>query len=281
MFASSLDDYHDLTWEYSEIIKKKILIEGDSWTHIPYLDNLRQQIEMEDRYNAICNLSFSGHRAVDMFINPKQFSTLERAIKTEQFGYKWDLIFISAGGNDIVGPEISENNYEFVNKKSDHPDLYGAELISDEFRGVVDSVVEMYRRFLNMVQSTELNRGTPVVTHSYSYLQPRKVGINFLGKVWMEGWISRYLDDPNIGVTDSTEQANVVKGFLDYFYDSMKPLENEFDNFFIADTRQCLSDADNLPIVELWNDEIHATDEGYRRVFKEIKEQATAAGKWF
>ena len=127
---------------------------------------------------------------------------LKKMLKSTQHGEKFDLIFISAAGNDIIGPEIRE--IPLINNKRDFPGAYGRYLINLNFFNKLNKVIKGYQRFLTMLGTT-VNHSTPVITHTYAYLEPRKVGTHFFGIDFNRGWIAQHLKHQ--GVKDRDEQA--------------------------------------------------------------------------
>ena len=61
---------------------------------------------------------------------------LKKMLRDEQFGEKFDLIFLSAAGNDVIGPEIKE--IPLVNNKREFPGAYGRDLINLNFYAKLD-----------------------------------------------------------------------------------------------------------------------------------------------
>jgi len=258
---------------------KKILVEGDSWVSHPFpgVSNLESQLDSFDSNGyLILNLAEPGDEASSIFkSHGKQMKRLKRLLHTEQWGDTFDLIFLSAAGNDIVGPEIVAKGY--VKNKKDFPYLYGRELLTDNYYSVISEVVKGYQRFLQMRNNSALNGDTPVITHAYSYLTPREVGTHIGPIKFNKGWIKRYLR--NQGVNNGDEQYEIVVEMLDAFYRRLKKIEQDFENFLVVDTRKVLS-KDGRPDMRLWYDEIHPNAMGFGKVARFIRKEAQAAGLW-
>ena len=259
---------------------KKILIEGDSWvTHPfpPFVGNLAHKFNdfNPGRY-LILNIADPGDEASAIFeAHGKQMEELKDLIKTERWGEEFDLIFLSAAGNDIVGPEIVEKGY--VRNKSEHPNLTGKELITTKFYDMLDNVVKGYRRFLDLRDQGEMNKDTPVITHVYSYLIPREVGTHIGPIEFNKGWIKIYLKKQNI--KDEEEQYEIIVEMLDAFYKRLRILEKDYSRFLVVDTRRVLSKG-NRPDLDLWYNEIHPNAKGFKKVAKHIRSKAREAGLW-
>ncbi|MDD5388339.1 MAG: SGNH/GDSL hydrolase family protein [Gallionellaceae bacterium] len=253
---------------------RKILIEGDSWVSHPFLANLTAQFDQFGKGEfAILNMAQPGDTAKRMLSpDSSQFKDLSALIVNEQYGYKWDFIFISAAGNDIVGDDI----LSYVDDKS--PGKYGKELINDSFSKRVTQIAEDFKNLIDFRDQSEANPTTPIVTHAYSYLTPRKVGTKLFGAMLGSGWIQRYLEPK--GIEDIEEQKEIVREMLDQYYNAMKGLEQPGNNFVVVDTRPLLSRTPTRPNLAWWHDEIHPNYTGFKKVAEVIRTEMKVAGYW-
>jgi hypothetical protein len=258
----------------------KLLIEGDSWVSHPFpgVDNLSIQFNDFKPQNAlVLNIAEPGDEANAIFkAHGRQMKRLKRLLDTEQWGDRFDLIFLSAAGNDIVGPEIISRGY--VKNKRDFPKLLGRELLTDNFYDVLSDVARGYERFLKLRNNSALNEATPVITHVYSYLTPREVGTHIGPLEFSKGWIKRHLRHQ--GIRDEAEQYDIVVEMLDAFYRRLVLIEQKYANFLVVDTRTVLS-KNGAPDPALWYDEIHPNSKGFRKVAQYIRKQARAKGLWY
>lgn len=258
---------------------KKILIEGDSWVSHPFpgVSNLSSQIEQfNSNEYLLLNISEPGDEASSIFkARGKQMRRLKRLLSTEQWGEDFDLIFLSAAGNDIVGPEIVECGY--VLNKRDFPGLIGKELLTTSFYSMLSDVVKGYARFLDMRNNAILNKNTPVITHVYSYLRPREVGTHIGPLIFNKGWIKLHLKHQ--GIKDEDEQYDIVQEMLDAFYRRLKKLESSYPKFLAVDTRKVLLKK-GIPDLTYWFDEIHPNTRGFKKLVKHIRKEAMNAGLW-
>lgn len=270
-------DIFDFNTEWTQgIFGKKILVEGDSWVSHPFVLNLSEQIDMFNLKNdLILNIASPGDEARKIFdVSGAQYKKIQRLISSEAWGEKFDLIFISAAGNDIIGEELWKNGY-ILNKK-DYPNKYGEELITHNFYQRVNEIVEGYDRFL-IYKNTTRNISTPVITHSYCYLKPRKVGTH-IGKIeFNQGWVCIHLEHQNI--TDSVEQYLILRKMLDYFFNEIKKLESRHNSFIIVDIRELLF-SNGEPDTSFWYDEIHPNSEGFKIIADHIKKEVKLQGLW-
>jgi len=275
------DDYFN-AW-FNGNFTRKILVEGDSWVSHPLMSNLARQFDKATADDAlILNLAVPGDNAGSVYGNSDavfrakgpQMKKLKKILKSTQFGEKFDLIFISAAGNDIIGPEIRE--IPLINNKRDFPGAYGRDLMNLSFFNKMHKVINGYRRFLALLGNT-VNRTTPVITHTYAYLEPRKVGTHFFGIMFNRGWIAQHLEHQ--GVRDRDEQYEIVQEIFDRYHQHISARQANFSQFLVVDTRRTLL-KQGVPNTAWFYDEIHPTSAGFKKVFNKIRKEAINAGKW-
>ena len=153
------------------------------------------------------------------------------------------------------------------------------ELIDDEkFNNEVHHVTNDYRRIMDVISTSSANQYTPVVTHSYCNLVPRRVGTHLGNIMFNEGWVARHMEDDK-DISDSDEQQEIIKEMLARFYDGILNLQQEYYNFLIVDTLKTLS-INGAPNVSLFHDEIHPNLKGFKKVFRKIKSVARSYDMW-
>lgn len=275
------EDYYP-TWQNGHFTKK-ILVEGDSWVSHPQVENLAHQFDNADEHNnLILNLGVPGDNAGSRYgssdavftAGGAQMKLLKKMLRNQQHGEKFDLIFISAAGNDVIGPEIRE--IPLVNNKKDFPGTYGRDLINLNFYAKLHNVIYGYRRFLNMLAST-VNANTPVITHTYAYLKPRKVGTHFFGIKFNKGWIAQHLEHQ--GIKEQDEQIEITNTIFDRYHQHISALQQDFPQLLVVDTRRTLI-KNGAPNTDWFHDEIHPTSAGFKKVYNKIRKDALAAGVW-
>ena len=275
--ASNIGDFFDMGQQGD--FSKRILVEGDSWVSqaLPGMKNLATQVNrFRPQDYLILNIASPGDEAAEIFTpEGRQMKRLNRLLSTEQWGAQFDLILLSAAGNDIVGPEIWKKGY--VLNKRDCPSRYGKDLITDIFYRAMDDIAAGYRHFLQVKEQSARNRHAPVLTHTYSYLKPREVGTRIGPVMSGKGWVKIHLKHQ--GIKDKHEQYAIVVEMLDAFHRSIKPLEAEFSSFLVVDTREVLL-KQGKPNLSLWRDEIHPNSKGFRKLAKHIRRVARQEGLW-
>jgi lysophospholipase L1-like esterase len=268
----SKEEFYDL--EREESSNKNILVEGDSWVSHPLVPNLARQIDSMGRNNFnVLNLGSPGDTVLGILNrHAGQYKLLQDLISDQQFGSKFDMIFLSAAGNDIIGPEIRY----YIDHIDDHPpDTEPEDLLNAGFHAVIKQIARDYKMFLDMRDASGLNAHTPVITHVYSYLQPRPKGTHVFGHQFNDGWISIYLNDK--GVTKAVDQLRIARRMLELYRDSL--LSINANNFLVVDTLKVLTNQ-GVPDTSLFYDEIHPNRKGFDKVGKFIRTKARQANMW-
>ena len=270
-YTTDIAEYYEIVTENPE--NKNILIEGDSWVSHPQVKNLAEQFHQLNNNLNILNLAAPGDMAIAVLDKyTHEYETLVTLLDSPQFGYKFDMIFLSAAGNDIIGPEVRY----FVDDKVESDERYGEQYLNAFFDRVVDYLKLDYERFIALRNNSQLNSATPVITHCYSRLMTRQKGTEAFGIKFNKGWLDVYLHDK--GFTDQDEKNQIAGGMLTRFRRALEQIEAE--NFLVVDTLDVLLDASYQPDVALFHDEIHPNDAGFERVAKTIMQEAREAGYW-
>lgn len=278
--ARDFSEFYEMTRLGEGIVRTpqyKILVEGDSWVSHPILTNLTTQFDILGKDDfGILSLADPGDTAVDMFRKVGrryvgQAKRFDQAVYNERFGEKWDLIFISAGGNDIVGPEIAGFVDDYVEGGPS-----GAGLINRQFARTLKDIVKAYKTMLEIRKRSRINKTTPVALHVYGYLEPRLVGTKVFGAMFGKGWVKRYLDPKGIPHDD---QREIIASMLTQFRDALTTLVADYQNVYVVDTLKVLTRG-GQPDLNLWHDEIHPTGEGFRKIALKIKRELSAQGGW-
>lgn len=241
--------------------KKKVLFEGDSWFSIPDAANLPVQLDSLLDLSILC-LADPGDTLKDL-TEGRQFRKLESLIRSERYGQTWDAIVLSAGGNDIIGPEIS-NYLVSPQTPSNKPEDY---IDEDALQPALDLMTKRFNALKRLRDNSSANPDTPILVHTYSYLAPRNAAHRLL--VWKVSgpWIFPHMLEK--GITDGALQRRIVKYLLDRFHETLDAIASaRGSNFHVIDSRRALPPAATSPQADnrLWGDEIHPTSIGFNRI---------------
>lgn len=240
---------------------KRILCEGDSWFSTGGIPSSNLLFPMRfTKSTLLVNLARPGDTIKNMSTissNP----TLKQLINEKKFLTKWDAIFLSGGGNDLIDlvDQIICTPSEGAGKHMlDYVDAI-------ELNNLKVRVQQGFRK-IAMLRQDSPNAETPIVTHVYDYPTPRNAKSKFI-VVGMGGpWIYAALK-----TNDVPEEFWI--SITDYLFEflgiSIIELANSIANFHVVSaTRDTLirarlhttaADGD-------WLNEIHPTATGYEKL---------------
>ena len=243
-----------------------ILVEGDSWFAYPkewlifgpnsnVIDHIFTPLVNKGLVNTLCQAS-NGDTARAM-LNGKQISALTKLLR--DVGADLDLMLLSAGGNDVVGPDDLApllRTFEAGFAAEDCID-------EDRFSTKLANIIKSYRRLLDL-----RDRHAPqmhIICHTYDFVEPSDVAAEFLWGVEVTGpWISPTLDKKNIP-HDLGEQ--VIRLMLIRFAQALAALELEIDNrFHVVNTQGTLTPGNTSD----WLNEIHPTPAGFKKIARKV-----------
>lgn len=250
-----------------------ILAEGDSWFNLGYLPtpgkarNLLDPLHFK-KDTVIVNLATLGDTLEHMeqiTKNPHLFTALDLR--------KWDLIFLSGGGNDLIDALlgryfINNQKLEVLNKLSapanDYQDYINTQGVKD-FLGVIENLyIELAS--LRSTMTDGKNKDAAIITHCYDYMQPRDAPAKML--ISFGPWV----------YTAMTEVYNIPEKFwldiVNYMFDELQKmmvrLETRIDKFHVLKTLGTLTLAKphTKGNSNDWKNEIHPNAGGYEKLAK-------------
>ncbi len=245
-----------------------IFAEGDSWFDYPF---------MEDRYPVLSpsNYDLLAHLAREFVITStaRHGDEIAQMVSDDQMAFNISTVervrgmhgrfaaaLISAGGNDIVG----NGGSKFVQILRAGPQARTCDYIRFEDEGGVsgytsrlDAMMDGYRKYLGFV-AEHMGVTVPVIGHTYDYPYPDGKVYRLGGVIDVCGpWFKNRFDEQG---TPEADRKPVIRLLMDTFAERLQKLVTEFPNFHVVDLRGVVQDE------SLWQNEMHATDEGYRRL---------------
>lgn len=251
---------------------KRILCEGDSWMSIGAVpsSNMLEPLKFSQR-TLLLNLAKPGDTVKNMSEiagNPD----LGKMINDARLSHKWDLIFISGGGNDLIDMSESIVCTPSVGAGQNFLDYIDRVELA-RFR---KRLHEGYRRISDLRTKSKNNAETPIAVHVYDYPTPRNAKSRFLGHNISGPWLFRAM-----------KTSDVPKAFwipiTDYIFEELGRILLELELFLpnfhvITGTREVLTRArlDTTGEDGDWLNEIHPTPEGYEKLSKIISPEIQA-----
>jgi hypothetical protein len=236
---------------------KIIVAEGDSWFQFPFLlDDVVDHLE-EAGYLTSC-VSAAGDTLANMVVAaPEYLDVLAR-----QEGNVAAFLF-SGAGNDIIGADPDGVSViEKVLRTFSPGKPVAWYLDTPEFVQRIAFIERCYRTVLKNV--AEIRPGLRVVIHGYDYSIPGGFAEDPRRPVYaaQDQWLAKPLR--RLGINDPDLQRQVIAAMADALHDLLDRLAGEHPNAAYVDLRGTNRE------VGLWNDEIHPTNKGFKRVTQKL-----------
>lgn len=227
----------------------KVLAEGDSWFQYPDprtpMDDVIEHL-MND-YAVYC-VSAAGEELSKM-VSAAGIANLKKLVQEKQS----DVFLFSAGGNDIVGPELKQYVLD-PQTGFEAKDYIGVKY--DEF---LDAAMEEYAGLFN--ELADVSPNLKMICHGYDHAFPRQQG----------EWIGPVLANKNI---PKEMWHPIVSEMIDRFNEKLKTMITQFPgNAYHVDCRGAVGDFPE------WRDELHSKRPGCGRVadrFRSVIGNATS-----
>lgn len=233
----------------------RVLCFGDSWLQYPiHPTDLHKQLRRMFPRAAFLNESRPGRESAEI----KRLVPRLRALLAT---FRFDVLVVSMGGNDVVGNELAE----YV-KTADEPQSPGTTdwgIVPPEVRDhirlsafevALRFLVEDFRRVIEARDATVPD--CEIVTHNYDYAKPDGRPFKLAG-VRAGPWIKPALDA--VGLTGLARQRVVANWLIDQFTRVMQALVSQTPRMHLVDGRGTLTSGQ-------WANEIHPTAAGFRRL---------------
>jgi len=213
----------------------KVVSEGDSWFQYPFL--LKDVIDQLFDDYAIYSLGGAGDLVSEMLDQDEIADAVERENP--------DLLFLSGGGNDLLGDgriKTAVHPFKAGRAAKDYP--------NQGFSDRLGEVIETYRKLIDntLAQKPDLK----IVCHGYDYALPNK------GR-----WLGKPME--SLGIKDKKLQAGIVREMIARFNIALTALASDYPGrLFRVDCLEAVDPGE-------WHDELHPSDTGYAAVAKRFR----------
>ncbi len=242
-FKVKLGNYLDDRCRYRKFKKSKkmfpdspiIVAEGDSWFLFPFL--VKDTIDYVMEKYPVRSIAAAG----DEIQNYRESGQLLKEIEKERPRY----VFISGGGNDIIGPEIVD-----ILIKGLPSGLEPSKYLNENHQKKMEQLWGNYNYFFNRIYEFDFVK--QVYIHGYDYVRA-----DLDDKTIKNGWVNKYLIAK--GITAIEDRTNVIRYLIDTFNELLKDITQKHKNATYLDMRSLVNTGE-------WYDEIHPNDEGFAKV---------------
>lgn len=237
--------------------RKILLSEGDSWFQYPKF--LKDTIDWLTEDFNIYSLGAAGDTLMNMLRKNEYWEHLQELDEDE---IEVHAMLLSAGGNDIVGANLRNMLIDYV-PGAQAADLLHEETVSRKFQQLENDYESIFER----LELTDKYKNLPVLFHGYNYATPLPdQGSNIPP---LDGWLGAPMRDR--GITDLNIQKEIITILMEEVNTRFEALANRFPNAIFVDNRNLFPD-------ELWHDELHPHDEGFKLVAENFKSHLDALG---
>jgi hypothetical protein len=245
----------------------RFLAQGDSWFSIgaipPWLtSNLFDKLTLSQTAVAV-NCARPGAELVHM-TDSTTSNTFLRLLSGNQ-ARKWTALLLSGLGNDVISASQSPPSQP-VQKRlflrppewgpAGDPRRYISEPGWDTFR---DHATQVFDLLLQNRDKTEINRGLPIVLHTYDVATPRNAGAGAGFGPWLFKAVNSFGVPPEDWAAVGRELLGRVRALI-------LDIAAAESTVHVVDTQGTLDPAgiDDIGPTAHWQNEIHPTRTGYR-----------------
>lgn len=246
-----------------------VFCEGDSWLSTPLSMNALDWLVLPSAEDEAAGVpvfgsgglffrgEHSGDEATGMFTAKKV-----RDLADWYDGFAFDAVLLSAGGNDFVGDYLRK----LLAKAGTMTAKAAFDRVVDD--GRFDQVLAAYRRALDAF--TRAKPTVPILGHTYDYPvrlgTPARTTVASLGvAALVKGQVGPWIQPHVAHVLAPAAQLDFARRLIDGFEARvLAKLRAQFAQFGYVDLRGTLREDE-------WFDEMHPTEEGFRRVAEQLR----------
>lgn len=255
-----------------------VLAEGDSWFNIVGNTgalkprNVLETLSFKQKPTALVNLAKSGD-TVTHIAQALHDGALEEALKYK----KWDVILLSAGGNDLIDALTEQGQYMVDGQplsillSPPAPQGYQSFIDQQALGKLKQHLVDAYQRFHQYKVNT-VNQNTPVLIHTYDYPTPNNAKARCV--VRLGPWLYSAFKRKNIPQVYWVEITDAVFQAL---RDTLLGLTAIHSSFHVLNTCDTLVRAapNQTGNTHDWLNEIHPNAQGLEKIGAKLSEKVS------
>lgn len=256
---------------------KFVLAEGDSWFHIGGLTglgsarNLIDEISINDKQTLLLNMALSGD-TVRRISESFESSIFKKMLED----YNWNLILLSAGGNDLIDALTEDLKYVVdknplsIIQSCTIPTSYQSFINMKDLDLLIKFVLGKYKALFKFIRKTK-NREVPIVIHTYDYPTPRDAPANAF--IIKKGpWLFKAFKTKEVPINYRIQISDYIfKSLADALLTLNAPNLPNVANVYVVKTYDTLLRADSVPGESYdWLNEIHPNAKGLEKLAKKI-----------
>jgi len=248
-----------------------IVSEGDSWFQFPLI--IKDVVDQLKSDYLIYSVGAAGDTAQNMVFGPEGSKKTEYLLALRELrdtGHEVSGFMFSAAGNDIIGedPATGTSALQGIVKdfNGDVNDITG-HINFSEFIKRLNFLQTAYLKVISSIRSEPGLHHIPIFIHGYDYVFPYKWTDDRRNPFYAKKkeWLGEPLDAR--GILDINLRRNIIKFLLDRLYEMLNDLslDSQQTKVWVVDCRNA------MPDVSDWNDEIHGTNAGFKKVAQRFR----------
>lgn len=233
-----------------------LFAEGDSWFQFPILIDETVDSLLDDHGYLVDCVSAAGDTLQNMVIK----GDIEYESLIREYPGQIEAFIFSGAGNDIIGtdPTTGRSVIEAIVLPFS-PGRSPAQYIDNPaFKATMAFVERAYLRMTATVRA--LRPALKIVIHGYDYVIPGGFHRDPRRPVYasQDQWLGRPF--AKLGIKDQSLRQAIIKAMVDALYLVLMRVAETDSRTVCVDVRGA------NPSIDLWNDEIHPTNDGFKRV---------------
>lgn len=245
----------------------RLLAEGDSWFTLGGIPTSNLLFSMKFRGSTvIVNCGTPG----DTIRNMGQIASnpVLRKAMSRRFGYAWDAILLSGGGNDLI-----DDADDIIRRRAGAPADPAAYCNEDVLDSTLERVTTGYRSIIALRDADDSScRDKPVVTHTYDWVTPRNAPARFVVVPLLGPWLYPALKTARVPQGQWNPVSDYLVGRLRDAIKSLATGADRLPNFHVVSTQGTLQRAEPGATLDSgdWLNEIHPNSRGYEKLANKL-----------
>lgn len=241
------------------------LAEGDSWFSLSdilspsFLYRFGNNVPLKQG-TLIVNCSYPGDTLARMVDWSKNLN-FPKLLANKKFGWEWDGILLSAGGNDIIEAALAPSG---ILRACANPASFQDFIVTSAMAALKDHLEDYFRYLVSLRDTSEIaaNRTIPIYFHTYGYPTPRNAPASVSGP-----WLYKAFKEKSIPQPYWNDLADALMNELAIWLRSYAKLSTSLS---LIDTLNNVSlvraDANDTGNSGDWLNEIHLNNSGKDKV---------------
>ena len=249
--------------------KDPVLVsEMDSWGQFPVL--IKEIIDHLNKDYRVWSVGAAGDTAQNMVLGPVEPGKTEYMLALNEKRADVKGFLFSSAGNDIIGEDPNTGKpvlTDLIRNFNGNPTDVKGHINHALLQNRLDFLRGVYRKVITDIRADTDFKKLPIFIHGYDYPFPYPWVNDHRNPAYAanDKWLGKPFKAR--GIHDKTLRRDIIKFMLDALYDMLGEFSgnSKTTKVWLVDCRGA------MPNLTDWNDEIHGTSNGFRKVAKRFK----------